>query len=72
MNMLNKDAKVEAKCPNCKHGISFTVRQLQNGEVITCPNCHLNMDTTEAQKSLLKVEKDLQDFKRRHSKRRIG
>lgn len=62
MDMLNKDAKIDIDCPNCKHKLTFTVGQLQNGETITCPNCHSKLDTSEAQKSLTKVEKDLKDL----------
>jgi len=66
--MLNKDAKVEAKCPNCRYEISFTVRQLQSGELITCPNCHLKMNTAEAQKKLGELKKNLKDFAKRNTK----
>lgn len=68
MSMLNKNAKIDIDCPNCKHKFAFTVGQLQTGEPITCPNCKLKVDTSEAQKSLSKLEKDLKDFGKRLSK----
>ena len=66
--MLNKDARVDIDCPNCKHKLTLTVGQLQSGETITCPNCHLKLDTSEAKKSLAKVEKDLRDLSKRLNK----
>jgi len=66
--MLNKDAKIDITCPNCKHSFSISVRQLQSGEIIDCPNCPLKLDTSEAQKSLAKIEKDLKDFGKRLNK----
>ncbi len=66
--MLNRDAKVDSACPRCKHKLTFTVGQLQSGQTITCQNCHLKLDTSEAKKSLAKVEKDLKDFCKRVSK----
>jgi len=68
MDMLNKNAKIDIDCPNCKRKFAFTVGQLQKGETITCPNCDLKLDTSEAQKSLSKLEKDLSDFSKRLNK----
>ena len=66
--MLNKDAKIDTDCPNCKNKLTFTVGQLQRGETIICPNCHLKLDTSEAQKSLAELEKSLKAFRKRVSK----
>ncbi len=60
--MLNKEAKIDINCPNCKHSFSISVRQLQSGEIIACPNCPLKLDTSEAKKNLAKVEKNLKDL----------
>ena len=68
--MLNRGAKIDSNCPKCKHKLTFTVGQLQSGETITCqnPNCHLKLDTSEAQKSLAELEKSLKAFRKRVSK----
>lgn len=68
MSMLNKSAKIDIDCPNCKHKLTLNVGQLQNGETITCSNCHSKLDTSEAQKSLTKLEKDLKDLSKRLNK----
>ena len=66
--MLNKNARVEIDCPNCKQKLSFSVGQVLNGETITCQNCHLELDTSEFQKGLLKAEKELKDSGKRWNK----
>ena len=66
--MLNKDAKVDIKCPKCKHNFSITVRQLQSGEIISCPQCQLKFDTKDSQKALQEVEDKLKDFGKKISK----
>lgn len=66
--MLNKDAKIDLKCPHCNRKFSRTVRQLLSGNPVTCPACGKKVDTTAARDGLTKTEKSLQDIKKRNSK----
>lgn len=66
--MLNKDAKIDIKCPKCESSFSISVKQLQSGEIITCPNCQVKLDTKEAQKALREVENKLKNLPKSLSK----
>ena len=38
--MLNKDAEIEAPCPECGATLRVTLGQIQQEDTIVCPGCH--------------------------------
>jgi peptide subunit release factor 1 (eRF1) len=64
--MLDSNARIELTCPNAECGNKWSVRlgEMRRGP-ITCPECGLEMDTTEFDKGMADVEKKLKQFGRR-------
>ncbi len=50
--MWNKDAKIDATCPNCHASFVITGEQLINKEVIQCPECKIQMDSSHVLKEI--------------------
>jgi len=58
--MLNKDAKVDFTCPNCKRKFSLNVRQMMANEG-KCPYCHITIKSPDFKKDL---ERKINDIER--------
>ena len=60
--MLNKAAKFDLVCPNCKKTVVIRVGQVLDGDIIVCPACKLRFEAKELQDNLKNIEAQLKDF----------
>lgn len=66
MDLLNQNAKLDLKCPNCGHKFKKTIGGMQSD--FHCPDCGTTFKTNQIAKDMKAVEKTLKDFARKISK----
>jgi Zn finger protein HypA/HybF involved in hydrogenase expression len=55
--------KFEIECPACRRNLEYTLKQLQEGRIVTCPNCGKKVRIEEGESgSVGRLENEIKDM----------
>ena len=64
MKGIFDDNKLDIECPNCKKKFRIAIRELRKPGV-KCPGCDAEFETSQFNKALEEVDRQVKDFKKK-------
>lgn len=58
MSGFDNSAPIEMTCPECGHRWTIRFGDLRTGESLRCPECDLELDTSELKRGLDEAERE--------------